>query len=473
MGCIDGTRFTPYLRRDSMTRNLRTTLLRKPFLFRSTVFLAAIMTALVVFAGDARALIRDEEIETTIRSWSTPIFSAADLNPDSVAVYIVPDTALNAFVSGGQNIFLTSGLLMRSETAGQVKGVIAHETGHIAGGHLARLQEALKHAQLESIIAMVLGAGIIATGTEQSGAGGVAVITGGQEVAGRNLLKYTRGQEAAADQAAMSYLDRTGQSSKGMEDFMRILAQHEAIYVGKGDPYMRSHPMTRDRVEVIGNHVANSRLSGVPEPERDVLAHARMRAKLLAFIEPLDRTLKEYPESDTSLPARYARAIAYYRKANLARALPLVDGLIAEHPDDPYFHELRGQMLFENGHVAAAVQSYKVAVGLKPGSALFLTMLGQAQLELNDPAQTQAATAHLVEAVKLEKENAASWNFLAIAYGRQGEIGLSSLALAEKFLIHGQNKDARAQAKRAEKALPHGSPGWLRAQDIITVAKNK
>ena len=454
-----------------MTRNLKATLLHKPFLFRLTVFLVGMVTGLVALSGDARALIRDEEIETTIRSWSMPIFHTADLDPGAVSVHIVPDTGLNAFVSGGQNIFLTTGLLMRSESPGQVKGVIAHETGHIAGGHLARLQEALKNAQIESIIAMVLGAGIVATGEKQAGVGGMAVITGGQEIAGRNLLKYTRGQEAAADQAAMSYLDRTGQSSKGMEDFMRILAQHEAIYVGKGDPYMRSHPMTRDRIEVIGNHVANSRLSHVPELERDVLAHARMRAKLLAFLKPLNRTLKEYPESDISLSARYARAIAYYRKANLARALPLIDGLIAEHPDDPYFHELRSQMLFENGHVAEAVQSYKVAVGLKPGSALFLTMLGQAQLELNNPAQTQAATGHLVEAVTLEKDNAVSWNFLAIAYGRQGEIGLSSLALAEKFLIHGQNKDALAQAKRAEKALPHGSPGWLRAQDIITIAK--
>ena len=429
------------------------------------------MTAFVALAGDARALIRDEEIETTIRSWSAPIFHAAGLDPGAVAVYIIPETALNAFVSGGQKIFLTSGLLMRSESPGQVKGVIAHETGHIAGGHLARLQEALKYAQLESIIALVLGAGIIAGSGGEAGAAGGAVVMGGQEIAGRNLLKYTRGQEAAADQAAMSYLDRTGQSSKGMEDFMRILAQHEAIYVGRGDPYMRSHPMTRDRVEVIGNHVANSRWSDVPEPPQSVLAHARMRAKLLAFLEPLDRTLKEYPESDTSLPARYAQAIAYYRKGNLARALPLVGGLIAEHPDDPYFHELRGQMLFENGHLAEAVQSYKVAVGLKPDSALFLTMLAQAQLELNDPAQTRAATAHLIEAVKLEKDNAGSWNFLAIAYGRQGQVGLSSLALAEKFLIHGKNKDARAQAKRAEKALPHGSPSWLRAQDIITVAK--
>ena len=467
MGLIDGTWFTSYL----MTRNLRAAPLRKSFLFRLTVFLAGMVTAFVALAGDARALIRDEEIETTIRFWSAPIFHAANLDPDAVAVYIISETALNAFVSGGQNIFLTSGLLMRSESPGQVKGVIAHEAGHIAGGHLARLQEALKHAQLESIIAMVLGAGIIAgSGGEAGGAGG-AVIMGGQEIAGRNLLKYTRGQEAAADQAAMSYLDRTGQSSKGMEDFMRILAQHEAIYVGQSDPYLRSHPMTRDRVEVIGNHVANSRWSDVPEPPQSVLAHARMRAKLLAFLEPLDRTLKEYPESDTSLPARYAQAIAYYRKGNLARALPLVGGLIAEHPDDPYFHELRGQMLFENGHLAEAVQSYKVAVGLKPDSALFLTMLAQAQLELNDPAQTRAATAHLVEAVKLEKDNAGSWNFLAIAYGRQGQVGLSSLALAEKFLIRGKNKDARAQAKRAEKALPHGSPGWLRAQDIITVAK--
>lgn len=454
-----------------MTRNLKADPLQKPFLLSFTVFVLGMMTAFVALAGDARALIRDEEIETTIRTWSAPMFRAADLDPSFVSVYIVPDTTLNAFVSGGQNIFLTTGLLMRSESAGQVKGVIAHETGHIAGGHLARLQEALKNAQLESIIAMVLGVGIIATGEGQAGAAGTAVVLGGHQVAGRNLLKYTRGQEAAADQAAMSYLDRTGQSSKGMEDFMRILANQEAIYMGRSDPYLRSHPLTRDRIEIIGNHVANSRFSDLPEPPQDATAHARMRAKLLAFLEPLERTLKEYPKSDASLPARYARAIAYYRKANLARALPLVDGLIAEHPDDPYFHELKGQMLFENGHVAEAVESHKVAVGLKPDSALLLTLLAQARLELNDPAQTKAATVHLVEAVKLENDNAGSWNFLAIAYGRQGQIGLSSLALAEKFLIGGKNKDARAQAKRAEKALPHGSPGWLRAQDIITVAK--
>ncbi len=460
-----------------MMKNLKVTPLHKPFLFRFTVFLAGIIIALGAISGDACALIRDEEIETTIRSWSTPILLVAGLDPSAVSVYIVPEKTLNAFVSGGQNIFLTTGLLMRSESPGQVKGVIAHESGHIAGGHLARLQEALKNAQLESIIAMVLGAAVVGggvtAGERQAGAAGTAVIMGGQEIAGRSLLKYTRGQEAAADQAALSYLDRTRQSAKGLEDFIRILSKHEAIYVGRGDPYMRTHPLTLNRIEHISNHVANSRWSDVPESPQDILAHARMRAKLLAFLEPLERTLKEYPESDTSLPARYARAIAYYRKANLARSLPLIDGLIMERPDDPYFYELRGQMLFENGHLAKAVHSFKVAVDLKPDSALLLTLLAQAQLELNDPALTKNATTNLVEAVNLERDNASSWNFLAIAYGRQGEVGLSSLALAEKFLITGENGDARAQAKRAEKVFSHGSPGWIRAQDIITIAKDK
>ena len=466
-------RFISYL----MTKNLKVTPLHKPFLFRFTVFLAGMIIVLGAISGDACALIRDEEIETTIRSWSTPILRVAGLDPGAVSVYIVPEKTLNAFVSGGQNIFLTTGLLMRSEGPGQVKGVIAHESGHIAGGHLARLQEALKNAQLESIIAMVIGAAVVGGGVTagegQAGAAGTAVVLGGQEIAGRSLLKYTRGQEAAADQAALSYLDRTRQSAKGMEDFIRILSKHESIYVGRGDPYMRTHPLSLDRIEHISNHVANSYFSDVPESPQDVLAHARMRAKLLAFLEPLERTLKEYPERDTSLPARYARAIAYYRKANLARALPLIDGLIMERPDDPYFYELRGQMLFENGHLAKAVQSFKVAVDLKPDSALLLTLLAQAQLELNNPARTKNATTNLVEAVKLEKDNASSWNFLAIAYGRQGEVGFSSLALAEKFLITGENKDARAQAKRAEKAFSHGSPGWMRAQDIITIVKDK
>ena len=242
-------------------------------------------------AARAQTFLRDAEIEGVLRDYSDPIFTAAGLNADSVGVHLLGDPTLNAFVTNGLNMFIFTGLITAADTPNQIKGVIAHETGHIAGGHLARLQEALKNAQIESIIAMVLGAGIIATGEKQAGAGGMAVITGGQEIAGRNLLKYTRGQEAAADQAAMSYLDRTGQSSKGMEDFMRILANQEAIYMGQGDPYMRSHPLTRDRIEVIGNHVANSRLSDVPETPQNILAHARMRAKLLAFLEPLDRTV--------------------------------------------------------------------------------------------------------------------------------------------------------------------------------------
>ncbi|MBV28602.1 MAG: peptidase, partial [Rhodospirillaceae bacterium] len=274
--------------------------MHKPFLFRFTVFLAGTIIALSTISGDAYALIRDEEIETTIRSWSTPILLVAGLDPSAVSVYIVPEKTLNAFVSGGQNIFLTTGLLMRSESPGQVKGVIAHESGHIAGGHLARLQEALKNAQLESIIAMVLGAAVVGggvtAGERQAGAAGTAVIMGGQEIAGRSLLKYTRGQEAAADQAALSYLSHTRQSAKGLESFIRILRKHEAIYVGRGDPYMRTHPLTLNRIEHISNHVANSPWSDVPESPQDILAHARMRAKLLAFLEPLERTLKEYPE---------------------------------------------------------------------------------------------------------------------------------------------------------------------------------
>lgn len=442
--------------------------LYKAFLKRLILGLLGLFLADPASAGESQTLIRDAEIENTIRSWSMPIFEAADLDPEVISVYLVRDKELNAFVAGGQNIFLTTGLLMRSENPGQVIGVIAHEAGHIAGGHLVRLQKALKKAQIESIIGMILGAGAIAAGNVEAGQ---AVIAGGQHIAERSLLKYTRGQEGIADQAAISYLERTGQSPRGLEEFLRILLNRQAIFMGRPNPYTLTHPLTSERIANVRDHITKSRFSDVPPEPQAVMAHARMRAKLKGFIEPLKETLREYPEGDTRLEARYARAIAYYRRHDLKRALPLIDGLIAEHSDDPYFHELKGQMLFENGRAPEALASQENAVRLLPDNALLHIALGQTELAMNDPSHTKAATINLVEAVRIENNNAMGWNFLAIAYGREGHIGLAALALAEKFLIVGNTQDARLQAERAQNRLSEGTPGWLRAQDIMLAAR--
>ena len=437
-----------------------------------SLVIAALLAAALIVPADAqtrpRGFIRDAEIETTIRAYATPLFAAAGLDPQAVKVYLINDDSLNAFVAGGMNLFIHTGLLMRSESANQLIGVIAHETGHIAGGHLARTQEALENATAEMILAYVLGIGAaIATGDSGAGA---AVITGGQTIAQRSLLQYSRTQESAADQAALSYLDRTGQSARGILEFLEVLGDQELLLSSQQDPYLRTHPLSSDRVDTVRNYVSGSPYADSAEPPDFIAAHARMRAKLVGFLRPLGRVLQQYPESDGSLEGRYARAIAYYRAADLKRALPLIDGLIAERPDDPYFQELKGQILFENGRAREALPYYEAAVRLQPDAPLLRQGLAQVQLESGDPELSRAALGQLDEVVRIEPHNAGAWRLLSIAYGRDGQLGMTALALAESAGARGDAKEARQQADRALKLLPENSPAWLRAQDIFNAA---
>lgn len=410
------------------------------------------------------ALIRDAETERIIRGYATPIFSAAGLDPDSVQIHIVNDDALNAFVAGGQRLFIHTGLLLQADDPGQVTGVIAHEAGHIAGAHLVRVQDALRNATATSIISFVLGtAAAVATG---DGRAAGAVIAAGQQVAVRGLLRYSRSQESAADAAALRYLDATGQSSRGLMEFLDTLGTQEFISVGRRDAYLSTHPLTSDRVGTVANHLALSAYANTPTPPAEVEKHARMRAKLTGFLRPLDRVMADYPASDGSVAARYARAIALFRRARLAEALPVIDGLLADEPRNPFFHEVKGQMLFENGRIAEALGPYMTAVQLAPDEALLRVDLARVQLELNDPALVDAAAAHLGEALRDDPSIGGAWRLLAIAHGRAGNIGQMALAQAELALRGGDRDTARAQAERAEQVLPQGSPSWVRAQDI-------
>jgi predicted Zn-dependent protease len=414
--------------------------------------------------------IRDAEIETTIRQFVSPVFTAAGLDAAAIRIYLVNDARLNAFVAGGQNLFLNTGLLMRSQSPNQVIGVAAHETGHIAGGHLARTQEALRNATIKSIIAMVLGAAAAAAAKGQ-GAGGV--LAGGAGVGQRSILQYSVEQEAKADQAGLGFLDATGQSSKGLLQFFHILENEDLLSAARQDPYLRTHPLTRQRIEYVQEFVNHSRFSDVPDKPEFVEMHKRMVAKLAGFLNPPAKTLAQYGEQDNSVAARYARAVAYYRIPNIAKALPISDGLIAQEPKNPYFHELKGQMLFENGRVAEAVAPYEEAVRLQPDSALLRTELGQVQIEANDPALNKRALSNLSEGTRLEPDNSNAWHFLGVAYGRENDIGMAALALAEEAMTEGDKQLAVQQATRATQILKAGTPARLRAEDLKRLARRK
>lgn len=422
------------------------------------------------------SLISDAEIENTIRAYATPLFRAAGLDPLSVRIYLVGDKSLNAFVAGGQNLFLNTGLLMRTEHAGQVIGVIAHEIGHIAGGHLARIHDAMRDTTAQTILSYVLGgAAAIGTGRPELGQ---AIILGGQQAALRNFLRYSRTQESAADQAAFRILEATDTSARGLLEFFEILGDQELLSVRHQDPYVRTHPLTIDRVEALRDYLSRSP-GEKPLPAGYDDMHRRMRAKLMAFLNPISRTLREFKATDTAIEARYARAIAYcgcgpgQRRAELDKALALIDGLIREHPADPFFQELRGQMLFENGRVAESLDPFTRAVQLQPDSHLLRLGLARAQLETNDPAILKSVIVNLRAALLKQPDSASIWHQLVIAYGRDGQMGMSALAMAEEAFLRGNKRDARHHAKRAEKVLPQGSPAWLQAQDIQAAAEEK
>ncbi len=441
-------------------------------LARAARLVCATLVIALVTAAPAKpqgmSLIRDAEVENTIRTYAAPLFDAAGLSAEAVRVHIVNDGGLNAFVAGGLNLFLTSGMLASAEEPGEVIGVIAHEIGHIAGGHLIRTRDAIENASAMMILATILGAGAVILG---QGEAGTAIISGGQSIAEQNFLRYSQAQEQAADQAAVRFLESSGQSAEGLLKMFHRLEDQELLSLARQEAYLRTHPLTRERIRFLRNHVETSAQTGMTHPDALREAHRRMAAKLQAFLDPPKRTLRAYPPGDDSIEARYARAIAYYRIPELDRSLAELDGLLAAYPDDPWFHELKGQILFENGRVADAMAPYDRAVALQGDAALLRLGLARAQIESGDPSLIANAIDHLRAATRLEKTEPSHWHLLGIAYGHAGERALASLALAEAAYLRGRIAEAKHHAAIAAKGLPNGSPGWIRAEDIRNAAE--
>ena len=436
------------------------------------------LTLCTAFVAHARAdvggddnisLLRDAEIEHTLRVWMTPIWKTAGLDPDAVRVFVINDQRLNAFVAGGQNIFLNSGTIMRAKSANQLIGVMAHETGHIAEGHLARSSEVMKNAEIESVIAMLLGGAASVLGHGNAGGGGILA---GENVGLQAYLHHSVTVEASADEAAIRFLDRTHQSARGLLEFFQILEQELFLNAQHQDPYLLDHPLTEERINYVKEHVESSPYSDVKDPPDWVAMFNVMKAKLGAFLGNPSQVLASIPASDNSEPARYARAIAYYRIPDLKNALPIIDGLVNDFPKNPYYDELKGQMLFENGRVSEAIAPYQRAVQLAPGEPLLNIELAQVQLESNDPKYVAAAKNELNAAINIESDNADAWRELAVAYGRSGDIGMAALALAEQNMATGDFKQAIGQAQRAQQLLPPG-PQRQRAQDLMADARRQ
>lgn len=431
----------------------------------------ALTVAFPFLPARAAGLIRDAETEDLVREYARPIFHAAGVASHNIKIHLVSDQSFNAFVVDAHSMFMHVGTLMRSETPNQVIGVIAHETGHIRNGHLARLREAVAQARSTSLMLQILGvaamaAGAIAGGNDV-GQAGAAVMLGGQSMAARSILAYRRVEESEADQAAISILNDTQQSARGMLTTFEYFADQSLTSLRYVDPYVQSHPMPQQRIVQLRELARSSRYFDKLDPPSLQLQHDLVRAKLSGFLENPRTVFNKYPQSDQSLPARYARAIAVKRQSGLASFLPAVDNLMAEQPDNPYFHEIKGQFLFESGQAKAAIPSLRRATELAPKSGLIRILLAQALLGSEDRKTLEEAIGHLRKALAEEDTSALGYRQLATAYARKGQISDAELASAQAYLYEGKLPLAKEQAERAKAKFKPGSPAWLKADDIV------
>jgi predicted Zn-dependent protease len=419
-------------------------------------------------AEDGPSVLRDTETEQLFRDLSRPLIEAANLDPQSVKVVLISDPEINAFVSGSQNVYVNSGLILAADNVNQLQGVVAHELGHVAGGHSIRMAEGEKEATGITLATMVLGAIALAAG---AGDAGMGLMMMGQRAAMGRFLAFTRAQETTADIAGAQYLSKAGVSGKGSLEFFKKLQNQEyrlAIYAT--DSYDRTHPLSSERIAMLEGLYKKDPAWNRPIDPALESRFERVKAKLAGFINP-KQAIQKYPETDQSVPAHYARAYAYHLGAYPDKALAEADALLKTNPHDPYFLELKGQILLESGRPEEAIAPLREATERSGDSPLIASMLGHALISTEKQQYFPEAKRLLKEAVNRDNQNPFAWYQLGIIYDREGDQARAALATAERNNLEGNPKLALASAEMALKGIPAGTPDYLRAQDIAMVSK--
>jgi predicted Zn-dependent protease len=423
-------------------------------------------------AQTAIPIVRDAEIEALMRDYARPILKAAGLESANVEVVLVADRSFNAFVTG-RRIFFHTGALIQAETPNEIIGVLAHEAGHLAGGHQERLHEQLRRANALAVAGMMLGMGLAAaggiTGNNTLGAAGGGIAMGAPEAAIRGLLGYQRSEETTADRSAIDYLLKTGQSPRGMLKTFERFASAMSLAGVQVDPYTISHPMPRERIGSLETIAKQSPYWDRKDPAELQVRHDMMRAKLLAYTQGQGAVRRAFQgEAARSQAGRYGDAIVTYLYGQPKAALDKVDALLKAQPKNPYLHELRGDILIKSGRAGDAVGAYSRAVSLDPAKTGLLRVgYGQALLASGQPDQVKKAVAELSAGLDRDKEFVTGYRYLAQAYGQTGDVGMAELTSAEGHYYSGNLREAKIFAARAQTKLRKGSPAWVRAQDII------
>ncbi|WAT17124.1 M48 family metalloprotease [Aurantiacibacter sp. MUD11] len=437
--------------------------------------LLALLAALTLTVQPAMAqgfsVLRDAETEALLQDMVDPLAEAAGLGEGAVEIVLINDPSINAFVAGGQRIFVHSGLINAADNANEVQGVLAHELGHITGGHINRFSEGAGNASRITLLSALLAVGAALAG---GGEAAMGVLAAGQQAAMGSFLAFSRTQEASADAAGAQYLSDAGISGRGSIAFFEKLQSYEFrrnISQDNDREYSRTHPLSGNRIARLREDYEADPAWNTPSDPRLEERFQRAKAKLYGFLAPPARTLNAFPAYMTGAPARYARAYAYHKEARVEEALAEVNALIEMDPTDPYFLELKGQILLESGHVEEALPPLREATRLTGSNPLIASILGHALIATEDPANFDEAEAVLRAAVGRDRENPFAWYQLGVVYGQRGDIPRARLASAEQQIMQGNPQGALVNAQAAENGLPTGSPDWIRAQDVALQAR--
>jgi predicted Zn-dependent protease len=444
----------------------------RPVDARLTALLAALLAVLVLTVRPvaAQSILRDAETEKLFADMAAPLVTAAGLQPANVDIVLVNDPSVNAFVAGGQAVYVNSGLINEASSANQVQGVIAHELGHVTGGH-AVFNPGAQSATGISLLSLLLGAAAAAAG---AGDAAMGVLMAGQQAALGKFLAYNRSQEASADAAGAQYLSAAGITGRGSIEFFKKLQNLEFRYgyqASQADEFARTHPMTGDRIATLQDTYEKDPAWNRPSDPAIELRFARIKAKLFGYLAKPSDTLRIYPPSDLSIPARYARAYAYHKESLVPQALDEAEALLRLEPDNPYFLELKGQILLEAGRPAEGLSALRRATQLTGNEPLIATLFGHALIASEDSAQYAEAERVLKAAVSRDRRNPFAWYQLGVVYAANGDMARAQLASAEQQSLSGNMAQALHSARMAEAALPQGTADWLRAQDISLAAQ--
>ena len=434
------------------------------FLARLFAILAAAM--LVAQPVAAQSILRDAETEAFLDEISAPLVEAAGLEPENVDIVLINDPSINAFVAGGQIVYIHSGLIDAADTAEEVQGVIAHELGHITGGHILRYGEGMASASRISLLSLIAGIGAALAGAGEAAMG---IMAAGQQAAMGKFLAFSRTQESSADFAGAEYLSKAGISGRGSLAFFGKLLNQEYRYgYSQSDEagFYRTHPLSGDRISALREVYEKDPAWDRPANARNQANFERVTAKLVGYIAKPSATLRDYPESDRTVPALYARAYAYHQNARVDRALDAADQLLAKNPDDPYFLELKGQVLLESGRPLEALEPLRRATALTNAEPLIASLFGHALIATEDDANFAEAERVLRAAVGRDRRNPFAWYQLGVVYAARGDTPRARLASAEQQVMSGQYGLALRSAQAAEHGLERGTPDWIRAQDI-------